>query len=152
MCVVQAGAYGGGSVLGGAVAHDKNPAAVEANLQAALSRVWVVRCAHTFEFAAACELLHRALGGPGHQDTAVVVLDSLGTFHFRDKHTEAGSGEGVTAALLAQRNLSRLVQDRACLVLAAKPALYKPRGTKVFFYKKIIWARSLWCCVFKPWW
>jgi len=99
---------------------------VEAALQAALSRVSVVRCAHTFEVAAAYDVLNSALAN--RHDTTLVVIDSLATFHFRDKYTEAGAGEGVTAASLAQRNLSRLVQNRACLVLAAKPALFKPRG------------------------
>lgn len=111
-------------------AHGQNGehSSAEAALQAALSRVSVVRSAHTFEVAAAYDVLHSALAN--RQDTTLVVIDSLATFHFRDKHTEAGAGEGVTAATLAQRNLSRLVQNRACLVLAAKPALFKPRGTQ----------------------
>ena len=77
---MQSNDYGGGEL--GGLFSNRDPA-----LEAALARIFVVRCAHTFEFAAATELLHGELEGR----EAVVVLDSLGTFHFRDKHTEAGA-------------------------------------------------------------
>lgn len=62
---------------------------------------------------------------------ALVCLDNLGSFHFRDKQTEASCGEGATLSFHALRCLTRLVADRPVLLLAAKPVLFKPRGGDV---------------------
>lgn len=60
---------------------------------------------------------------------ALVVLDSLGSFHFQQKITEASAGDGAAFTQQPIRSLLRLVKERSVLILAAKPMLFKPRGS-----------------------
>jgi len=91
----------------------------------ALARVWVVACASSFEFVASLEVAAAALRGR----EVLVVVDSLGTLHFRDKATEAVCGEGSTLGGHATgKALARLLACTTSIVLAAKPVLFHHRG------------------------
>jgi hypothetical protein len=90
-----------------------------------MERVWVVRCGSSFEFVAAVEVCHGALRGR----EVLIVVDSLGALHFRDKATEAVCGEGSTLGGHASaKALARLLAITTALVLAAKPVLFQHRG------------------------
>ena len=105
----------------------------------ALERVWVLRCDTTFDFVASLEVLQAELRGTlpfnypqpkcfNPRDGALMLIDSLGSFFFRDKFTELVAGEGTSLQKVAVRTLARLVQEeKRILVLAAKPVLFNPK-------------------------
>jgi hypothetical protein len=78
-----------------------------------MSRIKVVAPANTSELLIALEALYHELG----DGAVVVLLDSLGSFHARDK--AAAGGETLQNALMAK--LALLRNDRAVIILAAKP-------------------------------
>jgi hypothetical protein len=78
-----------------------------------MSRIKVVAPANTSELLIALEALYHELG----DGAAVVLIDSLGSFHARDK--AAAGGETLQNALMAK--LALLRNDRAVIVFAAKP-------------------------------
>jgi hypothetical protein len=81
-----------------------------------MSRIKVVALANTSELLIALEALYHELG----DGAAVVLLDSLGSFHARDK--AAAGGETLQNALMAK--LALLRNDRAVIIFAAKPGTY----------------------------
>ena len=67
-----------------------------------------------------------------------MVLDSIGAFHYRDKMTEAGCGEGSTLAHFAVRTMAKLLAERTVVVLAAKPVLFRARDGHAFEHREYL--------------
>jgi RecA/RadA recombinase len=129
---------GGAAVVVAVDAKGRRGKQFDSLLLRALERVWVLRCSHTFEFVASLEVLQKEFRGGRirqrgekqrafhPQAGALVIIDSMGAFFYRDKTTEAVAGEGTALQKHALRILVKLVADRCVLVIAAKPALFNP--------------------------
>ena len=101
----------------------------------------VLRCAHTLEFVASLEILQAEFRGTvpekyadmrrgrtfNPREGALMVIDSIGTFYYRDKMTEAMAGEGTSLQKHALRCVAKLVAEKYVLLLAAKPVLFNAR-------------------------
>lgn len=66
------------------------------------------------------------------------MIDSLGDFIFRDRLTATCAGEGSTLSLHAVRTLSRLLHERAVVIVAAKPMLFSPRDGSAFDHREYL--------------
>ena len=98
------------------------PLDVQAVVRGCLGRIAVLRCLNEMEVLSSLEILRAGLK---KAPSMLIVLDSLGSFYYREKMAEAYADSSVTLQNSIFRSLNRW--SRSAIILATKPCLLPPK-------------------------